>query len=107
MYVKAGSKRIKIKRLNKFPDRFKSFKFVLEPIDYGILIPKKKFVNTYMFCQRVDVCLTDRDDRIVALYENLKSEKLKLKFKSYNVYYLPLNTVKHLKIDDLFYAKEK
>ena len=79
MYIKIHNKKINIRHCVSFNDKFKSLRFVLEPIDYGILIPKKKFVNTYMFCQRVDVCLTDKDDRIVALYENLKSEKSQTK----------------------------
>ena len=34
------------------------------------------------------------------LYENVKSEKRIFKWKSKYIYYLPLNTVKHLKVGE-------
>ena len=105
MYLKIKNKKIEIIECTSRIERFKSLKFVLEKIDYGIKISNKKIVNTYFFCQRVDICITDKDNKIIALYENLKSEKLLIKWNSYNIYYLPLNTVKYLKIND--YLKEK
>ena len=107
MYIKVHNKKIDIKCCTSFIDRFKSLKFILEKLDYGIMIPKKKFINTYFFCQRVDVCVTDKDNKIVILYENYNSEKHKFKWKFYNIYYLPLDTVKYLKVGDEFYPKEK
>lgn len=107
MYLKLKNNRIKILEYTTKKDRFKSLKFVLEPIDYGIKIPHKKIASTYFFCQRVDVCLTDKEDKIIALYENIKSEKRKLKWKTNNVYFLPLNTSKYLKIGEKMPLIEK
>ena len=100
MYLIVNNKRIKINEYTKFKDRFKTFKFYLEKIDFGIKLPKKKIANTTFFCQRVDICFTDKNDIILYLYENVKSEKRILKFKAKNIYYLPLNTVKHLKVGE-------
>ncbi len=99
MYLQVKRKKIKIIELTKFWDRFKGLKFVLEPLDYGIKFPKKKFVTTNFLCQRIDIVLTDKEDNILYMYQNIKSEKYILpKRKVYNVYFLPKNTVKDLKL---------
>ncbi len=107
MYIKVNNKKIKILERTKKLDRFKSLKFVLEKIDYGIKIPKTHLISTYFFCQRVDICITDKKDIIIKLFENVKSEKKRLMIKSYNIYYLPLNTCKYLKIGENLIIKEK
>ncbi len=98
MYLKIKNKKIEIKECIKFSDRFKSLKFVLEKIDYGLKFPNKKKASTYFFCQRIDICFTDKDDKILYLYENIKSEKRIIKLKAKNIYYLPLDTCKNLKV---------
>ena len=100
MYLKINKKSIKILECNTYKERFKSFKFVLKKIDYGIKIKNKRYASTNFFCQRVDICFTDKDDTIKYLYEFVKSEKVIIKFKKYNIYYLPLDTVKYLKKGD-------
>ena len=107
MYIKVNNKKIEIIDCTSFKQRFKSLKFVLEPIDYGIRLSKKKFISTYFFCQRVDICVTDKDNKIIGLFENVKSEKKKIMFKSYNIYYLPLGTVKHLEKEKELIPKKK
>ena len=100
MYLKINNKKIKILEYTKFKDRFKSFKFYLKNIDFGIKLPNKKVANTYLFCQRVDVCFTDKDDNILYLYDNVKSEKYIIKLKAKNVYFFPKETTKYLKVGD-------
>ena len=107
MYIKVNNKKIKILEYTKLKDRFKSLKFVLEKIDYGIKFPKRHLISTYFFCQKVDICITNKDNIIIKLYENIKSEKKKIFLKSYNIYYLPLNTCKYLKIGETLIPKEK
>lgn len=106
MYIKINKKKIEIKKYEKFKERFKSFRFYLEPIDFGIWLPKKKIASTYFFCQRVDICFTDSDNKIIALYSNVKSEKRKINFSSKNVFYLPVGTCKELNIGDNLEIKE-
>ncbi len=97
MYLQVKRKKIKLIELTGFWNRFKGLKFVLEPIDYGIKFPKKKFVTTNFLCQKIDIVLTDKEDNILYMYENMKTEKYIFpKKKVYNVYFLPLNTVKDL-----------
>ena len=106
MYLKVKSKKISIKDYKSIKEKFKSFKFYLKPIDFGIRT-KGKIATTYFFCQKVDICLTDKDNNILALYENVKSEKRKINLKAYYIYYLPLDTCKHLRVDTKLKIKEK
>lgn len=106
MYIKINKQKTEIKEYTKFTEKFKSLKFVLDKIDYGIKIPNKKLANTTFFCQRVDICFTDKDDKIIALYENVKTEKRIIKLKAKNIYYLPLNTVKYLNKEEKFPLKK-
>lgn len=97
MYLQVKRKKIKLIELTKFWDRFKGLKFVFEPLNYAIRFPKKKFVTTNFLCQKIDIVLTDKEDNILYMYENMKTEKYIFpKHKVYNVYFLPLNTVKNL-----------
>ena len=106
MYIKINNKNIEIIECNTFKERFKSLKFILEPITYGIKIPNKRLISTYFFCQKVDIMVTDHDNKIIKLYENMKSEKKIFLLKKYNIYYLPLNTVKYLKLNDIINEKK-
>lgn len=105
MFLKLKNKKIEIIELNKFNEKFRSFKFHLEKIDYGIRIKKKHF-NTYFFCQRVDICVTDKNDTIIKLYENIRSEKLRFFLRAKYVYYLPLGTVKYLTLNEKLNLKK-
>ncbi len=101
MYLKVKNKKIEIQTLNTFWERFRSLKFVFEPLDYGICFIKKRFKNTYFFCQKVDVVLTDQNHTILYLYQGLNTEKILFPKKNvYYTYFLPLNTVKFLKLGE-------
>ena len=53
MYLKIKNKKIKIIKLDSFWKRFKGLKFVLEPIDYGVMFPKKKTITTDFLCKEL------------------------------------------------------
>ena len=97
MYLKL-KKKIEIKEMKDFKEKWKSFRFYFDKIDYGLLYNKRRLANTYWFVQRVDICFTDENNIILDLLENVKSEKLVLRVKAKKIYYLPLNTCKQLKI---------
>ena len=106
MYIKVKNKKIKIQELTNWKERMKSLKFILEPIDYGIKIPNKRWINTYFFCQRVDVCITNQENIIIGLRSRMKSEKRKFLWEKCNIYYLPLNTVENLNLGDSIIEKK-
>ena len=98
MYLKLKNKKLKINEYTKFKERFKSFKFYLKEMNYGIKLPNKKLANTYFFFFFLDICFTDKDDIIIKLIDNVRSEKLHLKLKAKNVYFLPVGTNKNLQL---------
>ncbi len=107
MYLKCQNKNIEIKECKTIKEKLKSLRFVLVPIDYGIKIANQRIWSTYYFCQKVDILITNKDEKIIKIIENVKSEKRKILWKKYNIYYLPLNTVKYLKIGDTLKLKKK
>ena len=101
MYIKVKNKKIKIVEANTFWERLKGLKFVLGPLEYGVRFPKKKASNTNFLFERIDVILTDKDEKILYLIENLGTEKKVHRKKDvYNTYFVPKDTVKELKVGE-------
>ena len=107
MYLKVNNKKIRIQEAKTFKERFTSLKFQLKLLDYGIYFPHKHFLNTTFFCQRVDVCFTDKENKILYLHSNIKSERRIIHFKAKNFYILPLGTCEQLKVGDTLKLTEK
>ena len=107
MLIKLRGKKINIIEMKSLKDKIKSFKFILEPIDYGIVFYNKKIINTYFFCQRVDICCCDKNHKIIKLYEDFPSEKIRFIKNCYSIYYLPLNTCKYYDVGEIFKVKEQ
>lgn len=106
MYIKINKKKIKIIELDTFWKRFKSLKFVFEPIDYGVMVSKKRTASTYFFCQRVDIVFVNKNNEVIRIERNIRSEKRIRKFKAFVIYYLPANSTTDLKIGDILELKK-
>ena len=104
MFLQTNPK-IRIEEYQTPKKRFTTLKFYLKKLDFGIYLPRKKIANTYFFCQRVDICFTDNNNRIIHLHSNVKSEKLIFHFNSHNVYYFPLGTCNQLKRNSIIPIK--
>lgn len=101
MYLKVKNKKIDIIELTTFWERFKGLKFNLNKLDHGIKFPRKKLVSTIFICQNIDIIMTDKNDKILYLYNNVKPEKYFLpKFKVKDTFFFPLGTAKEYKIGD-------
>lgn len=101
MYLKVKNKKYEVIELTKFWERFKELKFKLEKLDYVAKFPNRKIVTTVFLCQNVDIIMTDKEEKILRLYTNVKSEKYFWpRFKVKNVYFLPLNCAKEFKIGE-------
>ena len=78
-----------------------SFRFKLTDIDYGLCFPKKRRINTYFYCQKVDIVMTDKDNNIVKIFLNEASEKrFKGPKKTYFTYVFKGNTLNDYKVLD-------
>ncbi len=101
MYIKVNNRNIKLIEANTFWERLKGLKFVLGPLTYGVRFPKKKRSNTNFLFEKIDVILTDKEEKIIHLIEKLGTEKkVRRRRHVYNTYFVPVGTVKDLKIGD-------
>ncbi len=101
MYIKVKNRKVILKEANTFWEKLKGLKFVLGPLEYGVRFPKKKRANTNFLFEKVDVILTDKEEKIIHMIEKLGTEK-KVRRKKHveNIYFVPVGTVKDLKIGD-------
>lgn len=101
MEIKIDRKTYEVIEYNSLRLRLKSLRFVFEPLNFIIKLPNKKVANTYFFVQRIDVCFTDKRNRIIKLYENVNSEKLIFELSATHLYYLPLGCAKEFRVGDI------
>ena len=101
MYIKVKNRKVMLVEANTFWERLKGLKFVLGPLEYGVRFPNKRSSNTNFLFERIDVILTDIDEKILYLIENLGTEKkIRRKKDVCNTYFVPRETVKDLKVGD-------
>ena len=101
MKVKVGNKKLDVNLIYGFFQKFKSLKFVLTPIDEVYLFANCRHFNTYFFCQKVDIIMTDVNNQILYMYPKMKTEKRTgYKRKVHNTYVFPLNSCQYFKIGD-------
>ena len=101
MYIKTKNKKIIIKEANTFWERLKGLKFVLGPLTYGVRFPNKKSSNTNFLFERVDVLLTDENEKILFIFKNVGTErKIRRKKGVCNTYFLPVGSVDNFEIGD-------
>ena len=106
MYVKIKSKKFNVRELNTFKERFISYKFYLKPIEDVLRFPNKRWFTTYFYCQRVDIIMTDKKNKILRMYPNLKSEKkIWPKKNVYYTYVFPAKSTTNLRIGDILKVK--
>ncbi len=93
--------KVTVKVVNKFKKRIKGFRFYLANIKEGLCYPRKKMINTYFNCQRLDIIVTDKSDKILAIYRNMKTEKfIRPRLKAYYIYLLPVGCADGLEISE-------
>lgn len=96
-----NKKKLNIVEKNSFFEKLKGIKFVLEPIKDAYRF-KSHYANTYFLFQRVDIIMTDENNKVLYIYPNCKTEKLIFpKFNVKYVYFLPLETTKDLEINQI------
>ena len=61
MYIKINQLKINLEKVEGFWNRMKCLMFVIEPLDHGFLLEKRKHFQTYFACQRIDAIITDNE----------------------------------------------
>jgi len=89
---------IYIKEAKSFKDRFLGLMFK-ENINYGLLFKNCRSIHTFFMKEKIDIIATDKNDKIIKIYENVKPFRILIApFKTKNIYELPKNTLKKQKI---------
>lgn len=101
MRIIINKKAIVIIEHNSFVTKLFGLSFNNNQIDYGIRLKKCNAIHTFFMRQNIDVCITDKENNIIFLKENLPKNKIIFPIKKgYYTYELPQNSVKYLKIND-------
>ena len=91
MHIKINRKKIPIYIKTTFKDKLVSLRFKLDEINYGLCFPKKRRINTYLFCQQIDIIMTDKNNKILNIFKNASSENFyKGQKGTYYTYIFPL-----------------
>lgn len=88
-----------VKEANTFIKKLKGLMFIKE-FNY-ILKFKTNGIHTFFMKINIDVILTDKENKILYIYRNLKPNKIILpKRKVKYTYEMPVNYIKNIKIGD-------
>lgn len=104
MYIMVNRKKIKIREVKGFKERFKSLKFEFKTLDYALKFSNVRWFDTYFFVQKIDICITNSNDIIVYMKSNVDTERWFFPKKNgRNIYFLPLGTCDKLNVGDVLY----
>lgn len=102
MYLVIDKKKIKINPKKGFFGRLKGLMMVFKPIKEGILLEKCQSIHTFLMYQKIDVIMTDKNNKIIKLYKSLDTEKIIWpKKKVHRVFELPENSIQNLQEGDI------
>ncbi len=93
MYIEKNNIKIKVFILKNIIKRFIGFMFK-KNIDYALCFPRCNSIHTFFMKENIDVYMTDKNNKIIYIYKNLKKNRIILPKKSvYNTYEFPINTI--------------
>ena len=107
MYLICNNKKIEIEDCTTFKKRLIGFMFRKKEIKKGKRFPKCNSIHTFFMFQKIDIIMTDKNNKIIKMYPNLKNNRMIIPKKSvYYTYELPLGTCNNYKIGDILKVKE-
>lgn len=75
--------------------------FKIKKIDYALCFPNCNSIHTFFMFQPIDIVMTDRNKKVVFIFQNFKPWKVILPKKGvYFTYEFPANYITNLKIND-------
>lgn len=98
MKLVLNNKIISVIEYKSFFKKAKGLMFKKELINYGIRLNNCGSIHTFFMKQDIDVCITDKNNRIIYLEQRVKNNRVISKRNGYYTYELPLNSINNLKI---------
>ncbi len=90
MKIILKDKTLKLKECRHFKDKLLGFMFK-KNIDYALRF-KCRSIHTFFMKEKIDVIITDRNNKILYIYNRLPVNKIIIKKDAYYFYELPDNT---------------
>ncbi len=106
MHINVNNKTIKIKECKFFFSRLIGFMFKIEPITTGLCFPRCNSLHTFFMYQNIDVVMTDKNNRILYLYQDFKPWQIIWPKKGvYYTYEFAANSMDYYGVGDIFRVK--
>ena len=93
MYIIKDNKKLELKYAKSFFKRLIGFMFK-KNINYALCFPKCNSIHTIFMRNKIDVIMTNKDNKILYIFKDFKKYKIILPKKNvYYTYELPINTL--------------
>lgn len=99
MYTIIDDKKYEIITLKSFLSKLKGLMFEKNKITKIYLFKNCSSIHTFFMKQNIDICILDKNYKIVYLKENMKKNKILIK-KGYYTLEMPLNLTNKLKVGE-------
>jgi len=99
MKIKINNNTMTIIKCQNFFQKLKGLMFKKKPITKGYYFKNCNSIHTFFMKQNIDICMIDKTKKIVLLKANIPKNKIIICKKAKHTLELPLNTVKHLNIN--------
>ena len=104
MNIIINNNKIEIKKCSNFKDRLFGFMFIKDKLNYGLFFPNCNSIHTFFCFQNLDIIMTDKNNKVLYIYKNVKSNKIIYKKFVENIYEFSSNSIKEfdkIKINDI------
>ena len=105
MYTIINNKKYNIIKMNTFFKRLKGLMFKKDPIKDIYIFPRCSSIHTFFMKQNIDICILDKNYKIVYLHKSLEKGKILIK-KGYYTLEMPLNTCNDLTLGETLNIKK-
>lgn len=106
MKIMVNNEEIPLKYAKSFKDKLIGFMFYKKKIDYAICFENTRSIHTFFMFQNIDIIQTDKENKIISIYKNVKNNKVIIGPKEvFKTYELPINKAKYYKIGDYINLK--
>ena len=105
MEIIVNENKIKLEIANTFLKKLKGFMFKRN-IDYCIRF-KTNSIHTFFMKEPIDVVMTDKNNKVLYIFKNIKKNKIIIKKNVYFTYEFPNNFINNLNIGNKLIIKRK
>ena len=99
MKVIVNNKEIKLEQANTFFKKLKGFMFQ-KNINYCLKF-KTNSIHTFFMKEKIDILMTDKNNKVLYIFKNLEKNKIIIKKDTYFTYEFPSNFIGNICVGDI------